>query len=806
MLYNYGVTAFRAIKQQKSHFILNVLGLGVGLASAILIAIFALYELSYDKQQPNYERVYRLAQNFESLGIYAPISNRNALNKTVKGLPIEDVFSLSSTQGKINLMIDGEYFSLENVKKSSPNILEWLNINVLEGDIHKSLTTPKHIALSEGQAYRLFGNLNIIGETLLIDNKPWTIGAVFSELSNNSHFSFSGLMPLPKISENYASNNSYSYIRLEPHANPDDVIAALQESYLTLIYKGEPIQDTITLSLQPLKDIHLKFDSRYEMKPSGSQSTVFICIGLSLLLIALASFNFINMSIAQSAKRAKEVGVRKAMGASRKQIALQFLTEYLLITLFALLIACALVEVALPYFNTWIDRPLELTYFSLVGPMLLTSALLTGVLAGAYPSWFMSAFSAKEVLNGNVSRGKVAINIRKTLLILQSALSIALIVGAMTLQAQLHFLNQLPVGYSKENRLQITGIKNSHLFYSRNNALMKQLQGIDGVKHVGIVDLSLTHTLNTAMGITTPNAHLSNSVHPMIGVGFEAIQNLGLSLIAGRDFDQRFSADWYNINQGKAKSGVIITESLVKLAGYDTPEDALGKVWTSESGDPSNDWQEIPFELTVVGVVKDIQVGSVRNSNSGLLFICGYTNANRGNILIKADMINLTQIKSEITRILQDSLNIYEPNIELIEQNYQAIYRDDQRTAQLVQVFSGLAVFLACMGIFGLASFSALRRQKEVAIRKVLGASRFKLVNLLAKEYLLLVAASIMIAFPTVYWLSNKWLTHFNERISQVWWAYGVAALLMLGITWLTVSTVAFRVSGVRPGLVLRRD
>lgn len=798
MLSNYLRTALRAFARHRLHFVLNLAGLTLGLTAALLIALYASFEASYDQFQPNAERVWRLEQYYPSMAAGIPLTNKNAINRLRQQSGIEDVLTVEPMAPGTEFRVGEQRFQLDGVMGISANATDFIALQLLSGDLAQVLTTPNQLAVSTSYAQMLFGELNVVGRTLQQGDSQWTIGAVFADLPQNSHFAFNALYQLEPFVENYQHNTGYQYLRLSAGTDVPALARSLQQQYIQLAYPGEKA-DIVQLSLQPLTAIHLNGGLRYEMKTTGSRSSVQICIGLSLLLVLLAGFNFINMSIAQSARRAKEVGVRKALGASRAQIIGQFLTESVLITLLAAVLACALTELSLPWFNQLVERQLTLDYISAFGAALLLVVLLVGVSAGAYPAFFMAAFSAKRVLSGDLQRGQTAILVRKTLLTLQSALSVALIIAALLLQQQLQFLQQLPVGYQREGKIQVTEIPSKHLLYQQNPQLLNRIKAIAGVKQVGVVDISITNSFNSSLPLSSGNGVMRDQTIPFIGVGMQPVQIMGLTLIAGRDFSDATASDWYQrLDDKHRQAAAIISESLVQQAGFASAEQAIGQTLISQNGD---NWH---FRLTIVGVVKDIKVGSGRGAQPAPVLICGYTNNNNSRLLLDIDMQQLPAIRGQLQQILAQSLNIHSPDIEILADNYQAIYQNDARTAQLVTIFSGLAMLLACFGTFGLASFSALRRQKEVSIRKVLGASRFSLVNLLAREFLLLVAISLALAFPLTWWLVQDWLQNFNDRISQSGWVYLLAAVIVAAITWLTVAAIAFKAASSRPAEVLR--
>lgn len=798
MFSNYLRTALRAFQRHQLHFLLNVAGLAIGLAAAILIALYASYEASYDRWLPHSERLVRVQQYIPQMATGIPMTNKNVLNRLKNSPGIDDLLLLEPLSAADEFRLDDRSYRLTGIMGASANLLDFIPLTVRSGDIAKVLQTPDQLALSQSYATLLFGQTDAVGKTIRQGERQWTIGAVFADLPQNSHFAFNAIHKLKPLNESYGNNTGYNYYRLSAGTDAEQVRQMLQQEYVKIAYPGEA-PNVVDISLVPLTDIHLNGGLRYEMKTTGSRSAVYICIGLSLLLVVLAGFNFINMSIAQSARRAKEVGVRKALGASKTQIITQFLTESVLTTAIAALVACALVELSLPAFNQLIERQLELSYLSWTGAALVLLVLVVGLSAGAYPAFFMAAFSAKRVLSGDLQRGNTAVVVRKTLLVFQSALSVALIIGAVLLQQQLQFLQNLPVGYQRDGKIQVTDIASEQLLYKQNPQLLDRVRAIAGVKDVGIVDIAITSAFNSAMPLSTDNGVLSDERIPFIGVGMSAVRVMGLELIAGRDFSPDYASDWYlKPDYKQSQAGVILTESLVRQAGYASADQAIGKVLTSRDGTGG------VFRLTVVGVVKDIKVGSARAAQPAPILICGYTHNWYSRLLLTIDMQQLPQIRSQLSQVLGQALNMQAPNIEVLSESYQAIYRNDSKTAQLVSIFSGLAVILACFGTFGLASFSALRRQKEVSVRKVLGASRLSIVNLLAKEFLWLVAISLLFAFPLCYWLVEDWLASFNERISQHGLIYVAAAVVVAAITWLTVASIAYRAASQRPADVLR--
>lgn len=798
MFINYLVTALRSFKQQKQHFILNLLGLSIGLAAAILVALFAQNELSYDSQQPHAERVYRVGQDFSKLGLSViPIFNYSQAAKATEYSQVEEVFGLTMVSLTREAMVDVQYreqgFKLNDLYGATSNIENFININTLAGDLKNAMSTPGSLALSESEALRIFGTINVIGNTLQHEQGQYTVRAVFADLPSNTHFAFKNLVYVKHDPNNLMINSSYVYMRLAPQADPKALADTLSKQYFNGQMAGQ-----IAIELHPLLDLHLTAKSPFEMKAGGAKQVVTICAGLSVLLILIAGFNFINMTVAQSAKRAKEVGVRKALGASKLQLVIQFLAESTLVALLSMIIACVLVELLLPSFNQLVDRELIVSYFSAFGLGIMAVVIAVGILAGLYPALFISSFSAKRVLSGDLQRGNTAIWVRKCLLTLQASLAIGLIIASVTLLKQLSHLQSLPLGYQTQQRLVVSELPVQSVFTQQPSALINRFTAIDGVEQATIIDTRLTVSINNTLQPTWPNGESSGGITPVIGSSFDVVKGLGLTLIAGRDFSREFASDWATRANGVTTVGTIITETVAKQAGYSNVADIVGQTIKDTGRN---------VDMRVVGVVKDVKVGNAQDANSTIMFLCGYNYLTPvSEVILTVNVQNLPAIKQAVITALAEVSNIYEPKINLLTENYKAVLKGDERVSLVVLIFTGLAVFLTCLGTFGLASFSVLRRQKEVAVRKVLGASRISIMNLIAKEFLILVVVSVVIAYPLTYWLVGDWLANFNERVDQAMWVYLIAALSVAAITWLTVASLAFKAASTRPSLTLRYE
>lgn len=799
----------RAIRKDKQHFLLNVIGFSIGLAAAILMALFAQNELSYDNQHPDSERVYRAHGDFTAWGMQLTgVSSYRIASEMEKNADVEGIFRLINTERLPNYQEDalnlvekkGTYHSLNNFYIATDNILEFIALEVLEGDIKKALQQPNQLVISESEALRLFGAVKAVDQTLNYSTGQYRIGAVFKDLPENTHFKFDTLMHLP--AEFGDSQWGFHYYKLRPQAD----IPRLEQAMTKHLHVINPTEEwqSITQFLVNLEQLHFNSNGPFEMKLGGSLATLQTCIGLSVILILIASINFINLNIAQSAKRAKEVGVRKALGATKGQLVMQFLTESLIIVVLAGLLAFAIVELWLPQFNQLIDSQLSFSFNSSFMLVMVVVILSVGVLSGLYPALFIASFSAKRVLNGDLVRGGTAIFVRKLTLCLQGALSVGLIIAAISLYQQMELVNNLDLGYEKKSRIIVKNLPSQPIFKRDNNALLSSLRRLQGVEQVTLTNTDFTDESSGIAEFTWPNGETLTGIPPSIATGFYAAEVFGLKLLAGRDFSPQFSSDWYRIDeQGSRIFAVLVSRRMVELAGYTNIESVLGMKLTMPGSNIS---------ANVVGVVENVKLGSAKEQALPILFRLGdsFDNYNYfdsfGNIVLKISTSDIPTLVAKIRTLVEQELQLSDVTISLISDDYKALHKSENQVLDMVTIFSLLAIFLTSLGTFGLASFTSLRRQKEVAMRKVLGASRLSIVNLLAREFLVLIIISIALAYPITYWLVGDWLSNFNERIDQALWVYLTSALIITVITWLTVASLAFKAASTRPSLILRDE
>lgn len=799
LLSNYLVSAFRSLARHKMNLVLTIIGLSIGLASALMIALFTLNESSYDSFQPDASRTYRVVMHQKVNGNEYPMTSPRGYQFLTKVTGVEDVLNLLKMDfvwnGKVSIADD--HFKLENIIAAPESLTDFIAIDILHGELATVLRQPNKIALSASEALRLFGTVNAVGKSFLLieNNQQMQVSAVFADFSDNSHYAMNSIIS-SKDYMGILGKISYTYLKLLPNADVFEVASHATEIF-NRIWQDD--SNELRFDLQPMLDIHLAANFNVDMKTGGSSKTVMIGIALSLLLLLISSFNYINMSIAQAGVRAKEVGVRKVLGASKLQLIVQFLTESVAIALISALLACGLVELLLPYFNQLVGRELTIENWSQYIAEIILTTVAIGIASGLYPAVFISSFSIQRVLSGDFGRGKTAILVRKSLMVLQSALSVSLIIAAISLYLQLNYLQNLEVNYEKNQRIRVVDIPANLLYPNEGQAFYQTLSKVDGVISSTPVDFDLTKTTNAGAFVSSvPGINDFRQQMGFGGVGFNAVQTLGLQLIAGRDFSTQYQSDWFN--KQASTVAIIIPESVLTAAGYQNAQQAIGQIWHFGAGGHQN------LQGKIVGVVKDVKIGSARHIAHPVLFVCGLTIPHSGSIIIEVNEQYSSKIQQDIIELVEQRLKIKAVEIELVAHNYQQLYQGDNQLVDMVAIFSGLAVFLTCVGMFGLAAFSAQQRGQEVAIRKVLGASRLSLMTLLTRESIILIALSLVIAFPLSYYFINEWLNNFNDRISQSLTIYALSAMLVGLVTWLTVALIALRTASVKPSSSLRYE
>jgi len=798
MLISYFTSAWRVMLQQRVHTSLNVIGFSVGIAAAAMIALFAQYQLTVDAHQPHADRVYRVHQDSRPIGLSFDGAINAAIPLMLKNhAQVEDILVLTKSDFMPDIEdvvnVGDQSFKLRQFYTVTDNLLDFVAMETVSGDLKRAISQPGVVALSAREATRLFGHTQITGQRLNYQGGSYQVGAVFANLTDNTHFMFDVLTKQPEVSR--GPFGAFSYFRLKDGAD----LHAL-EDFMTaenLKRRGD-LAKGVTYHFISLKELYFHTHSEYDMKPGGSYLALQVSVILTFLLVLIAAVNFINFNIAGAAKRAKEVGVRKSLGASKWQLVVQFLTEALLVVSIAGVVALVMIEFLQPVFNQLVGSTLILSYSSWFMFAYVLTLLIVGIISGLYPALFIASFSAKRVLSGDLSRGKASIRVRKFTLCLQGAVAVGLIAAVGMLFQQMTLIKNTDMGYTKEQRLVIRELPAELLFQQNGNALLDDLGNIPGVAGVTLSDTDYATSMSRTMLYTWPNGETNRGMYAGIRTGYHAVDVLGLKLLAGRDFKPEYAADWFQTDsEGNSTVGILISAQMATMAGFATPDEAVGQVFTVPRRN---------IRATVVGVVGDLRLGSVNKPALPSSLILGYSPGEVANVVLKVTSNDSSTVMAQINQVLYQHLQRNDIELRWVYEEFLASHESEQKTILMLSLFSPLAIFLTLLGTFGLASFATLRRQKEMAIHKVLGASRLTIVHLLAKEFLTLQVLSCVISLPVTYWLVGSWLLRFNERVEQALWVYAGAGLSVALLTWITVASLAFKAASTRPSLILRYE
>ena len=795
MMGNYFKTAFRSFKRNKGFTFLNITGLTIGLAVCLLIIFYVFDESSYDRFNSKGDRIYRVNSDTKintsitSSAIAAPkVAEALALNfpeieKTVRLLADEEV-----------RFKKGEELVVEkNTLLCDPSIFDIFTLPMLEGDPNTALAAPNTIVITERMAEKYFGTTHALGKILVrvSDGKTTNcrITGVIRDLPAQSHFEadfLESMVGLPIASnQNLAAFFPFhTYLLLKPQTDYKKLEAKFPDflkKYLDFIDAMEKQGDYIKLNLTPLYDIHLKSNRANEMGANGNIQYIYIYSGVALFILLLACINFMNLSTAHATGRAKEVGIRKVLGSPRMGLLLQFISESILMSFFAMLAAVLLAWALLPAFNQIAGKSLTITS-SMVGwllPGVIGITLIVGLLAGSYPAFFLSAFNPVKVLKGQTVAGVKGSRLRSWLVVFQFSISIFLIIGTLVVYNQLRYMQHKSLGF---NRKQVLLVK--HL-----NTLNKQ--GITFKQEVlhlpGVTSATLSSFVPTGHRRWTNYVSANNNTHQteFWPVDEDYLRTMNMSLEAGRDFNPVLSSD---------SSAIIINQTAAQTMGF--AGDAIDK--TIVLGNNQKQYH-------VIGVVKDFNFNSLRDNVSSVVLTMTTAfeikkQGDRPDVLaIKVNSDKLPALIAGIEKKWTTFSNNQEFDYSFMDEDFDNLYRSEQRTGKIAALFTSLAIIIACLGLFGLAAYTAEQRTREIGIRKVLGANVPDLVAMLAANFLKLVGIAFLVAAPLAWLCMDKWLQGFAYRESIPGWVFVVAGLGAVLIAGLTISSQFIKAAIANP-------
>ncbi len=796
MLKNYLKIAWRSLLNKKGHSFLNIGGLAIGMAAALLIGLWIHGELSFNTKFKNYDSIVQVMQSQTfadeiQTGVFQPMQLAPALRASY-GDYFEHIVTSSFTGNQLLSIADHKISRPGNYME--PGITEMLSLNMVKGN-RDALQDPTSMLLSESTAMALFGNGNPMGQTVRIGTTMEAqVAGIYKDLPENGDFSDLGFIApweLLKRAANFEERVGWGNNWFQVYAQMKEGTNWMTVSELIKNVKADNIRDTANsdntkpvIHLHPMPKWHLysKFENGVNTGGAIERVWLFGIIGLFILL--LACINFMNLSTAKSVKRSKEVGIRKTIGSIKNQLIAQFLCESFLVVALAFIVAFVSVLVVKSYFNDLTGKTVEIPWDNPIFWMVcVLFMLLTALISGSYPAFYLSSFDPVKVLKGTFNSGQGAARLRKVLVVFQFAISVILIIGTITIFRQIEHVKDRPVGYDRDQLLYVP-INTSEII-THFDTLRDELLSSSHIKEVAASDVLITGTFTTNSGFDwkgkDPNmSEEFNTLRATHDYG----EMVDWELKEGRNFSRDFKSD---------SLAFIVNETAVEYMGLKNPVGEMVK-W----GDNGN--------YKIVGVIKDMVTQSPYDQVRPMLFILHY-----GNFL---NFINIKIRKGGNTREalahIETAFNKYDSqslfSYTFLDEEYARNFVNEERTGRLASFFAFLAIFISCLGIFGLASFVAEQRTKEIGVRKVLGASVYSLWQLLSKDFVVLVLISCGVAIPIGYYYMTAWIEKYAYRTEVSWWIFAVAIFIALAITLLTVSFQALKAAVVNPVKSLRTE
>jgi putative ABC transport system permease protein len=812
MLTNYLRIAFRSLRRSKFFSLINILGLAIGICSFLLIIFFVQDELSFDKHLPHAKRMYRLDMTGRFGGNEFNIAVVSAAQgpQMKEDFPEVEDYVRFRTRGYFLVKYGEDIYKEESVSYVDANVFDFFGINMISGDPTTALKEPKTLVITEALAKKFFGDDEAVGKVVKISNdEDYKITGVMASLPQNTHFHFDILASMETLDEAknaiWLSQNFQTYFRLAEGASVENLEAKFPEMVEKYIgpelerFMGASMEDfaeagnNIGYYMTPVTDIHLHSQVDVQLGPPGDIKYVYIFSAVAAFILIIACVNFMNLATARSANRAKEVGVRKVMGAYRHNLISQFLLESLIITAISFVVAIGLLAVALPYFNELTGKVFSLSILATptLAISLVAILIVVGLLAGSYPAFFLSAFQPASVLKGKLNIGMKSGSLRSVLVVLQFSISIFLVVGTLIVFDQLDYIQKKKLGYDRE---QLIVLQNTYVLDKSIESFKNEVVANNYFKSGSISGFLpiRSNSNNSAMFPgRNPKSNSTTSL-AMFYVDYDYISTLGMELIEGRNFSKDFGAD---------SLGVIINEATAKQFGI--ADDPIGQELGTFDGDDS-DPEDLRIKVfKVIGVVKDFHFESLKTDIRPAVIFLGESTSR---ITFKLNTIEY----AEAISFLHSKWDEFAPGqpfeYAFYDEEFNAEYKAEEKVGEIFGIFAGLAIFIACLGLFGLAAFTAEQRTKEVGIRKVLGASISSIILLLSKEFMKLVLIAFVITVPLAWFAMDAWLQDFAYRTTIGVGVFALAGGLSFIIAWLTMSVHSYKAAAMNPSSSLRTE
>ncbi|WP_026753023.1 ABC transporter permease [Sediminibacter sp. Hel_I_10] len=799
MFKNYIKIAFRNLFKNKVYSFINIFGLAIGMAATIMIGLWVADELSHNNYFQNRETIAQVWQhqtinNKTETGSAIPMPLEFALrekhNDNFKHIIMSSwTFPQYLGYGEKNISIQGNF-----MQEGAPDML---NLEILKGE-KNGLKEKNSIMISQSTALTLFGSKNPLGEIIKTNNKDdMTVTAVYEDIPKNNSFSDTEyIMPWKhyittqewlKISKDYWDNNSFQmFVQINDNTTMEAVTDKI--SKVKQIEDPEMVQFDARMFLHPMKNWHLRSDFENGVQSGGRIENVWLFGIIGGFILLLACINFINLSTARSEKRATEVGIRKSIGSQRSQLIFQFLCESFVIVVLSFIVALGVVLLFLNGFNNLASKMIEFPWASAQFWIIsIVFILFTAILAGSYPALYLSSFNPVAVLKGTFKSGKNSSLPRKILVVAQFTISAALIIGTLVVMNQIQFSKDRPTGYNKEGLIQIPTM--SGAFSGKTDLMRNQFIESGAVLEMATTSSPTTEVWSNRSGYTwdgKPEGFQEDLAYT--DVSWEFVETIGAKIIDGRGFSREFATD---------SNAVILNETAVKYMGI---KDPIGKyIRDSDVEDPNT-------PLKIIGVIDDIVMQSPYSPVKQSMYVFDYYgNASYYNLRLNPDN-SLSDNLATIEKVYKSNFPNIPFDYQFVDEEYGKKFASEERIASLARIFTILAIFISCLGLFGLASFVAEQRTKEIGVRKVLGASMNQLWLLLSKDFITLVVIALLIASPLAYYIMGQWLQKFNYRTTVTWDVLAIACLGALAITLITVSFQAIRAAMANPTKSLRTE
>lgn len=799
-------TGLRNFRAHSGYSAINLLGLAVGLAVSILIFLFVRHELDYDTYHEHSERTYRLVLDGRISGqtLVAPV-----VPSPMGATLVQDYASVEAsarifafTQEQ-QLTVDDRAFLRDDVFPADSSLFDLLDFEFLRGDPASALDEPGTLVLTASMAERLFGQDDALGQTVVIgDTTHVEVDAVIADPPQNSHFQFSALRTLLDFSQSesdqWISNNYVTYVRLAPGADPDALVAQFPDMFER--YAGPQLMEQMGISydqfreagnqlaytMQPLEDVHLKSDFEIDIQTPGNLTYVVMFSAIAVFILLLACINFMNLSTARAATRAREVGVRKTVGSSRGQLIGQFLAESTVMAALAGVLAVGLVAAAIPFYDTLTG--INFSFSTLLQPPvvlgLVGGIVIVGLVAGLYPALYLSSFEPARVLKSERPVGSSTSLLRNSLVVFQFAISITLLIGTFVVQRQLDFIQNTRLGFDRDH---IVVLERAFMLGDQAETFKDQLREHPNILAVGAANSipGGIHGGSAFMpeGFTNEEALIMAPIY----VDTDFVEAMGIELVEGRDFSPDFPGD---------SAAFYINRAALEKIGWDS---ATGRMMRTPQGEGNVSSGEI------VGVIENYHFNSLRQEISPAAYRLA-RDFTPGNLVIRVTGEDVPGTL-EYIRATWDEFRSGQPvTLSFLNDRYGELYQSDRRLASLFKGFSGFAIFIAALGLFGLGMFVTQQRTNEIGIRKALGASVGQVIVLLTKDFTRLVAIAFLLAVPVAWYGMSRWLDGFVYRTSMGWGVFVLSGAIALAVAWLTISYQSIKAASRNPVRALRRS